>query len=259
MRQTYDRDRPIMRHMAFAKREKPTIVTAMEGASEIPVRVKATSRLIWLVKAAFWAAAAACSLVLAGFVAFSSLVSGNVGDDIRAGDAIVVLTGGDARIPEGVKLLAQGKGHRLLISGVNPVTTRSELAELAPNSKRWFRCCIDLGQEARDTIGNAAETKAWVKQRGFKSLVVVTSTYHMPRSLAELRRALPDVAFIPYPVRPRNLHLDEWWSHQGSLQLLAMEYMKFVPALGRCVLAEYGRGRGIFGGTQQCLNAAGTL
>jgi uncharacterized SAM-binding protein YcdF (DUF218 family) len=200
------------------------------------------------------AVAVAGAVALAGFLAFSNLVNSSAGGNIRSGDAIVVLTGGDARIPEAVKLLTQGKGHRLLISGVNPVTTRSELADLAPNSKRWFRCCIDVGQEARDTIGNAAETKEWAKKRGFKSLVVVTAAYHMPRSLAELRRALPDVAFIPYPVRPRNLHLDEWWSHQGSLQLLAMEYMKFVPALGRCVLAEYGRGRGIFGGTRQCLN-----
>lgn len=248
-----------MRHRAFSKREKPYIVTRMESASEIPVRVKRTNRFRWLAMAAIWAIAVAGSLALAGFLAFSSLVNGNGSDDIRSGDAIVVLTGGDARIPEAVKLLSQGKGHRLLISGVNPVTTRSELVSLAPNSKRWFRCCIDVGQEARDTIGNAAETKAWVKQRGFKSLVVVTATYHMPRSLAELRRALPDVDFIPYPVRPRNLHLEEWWSHQGSLQLLAMEYMKFVPALGRCVLAEYGRGRGIFGGTRQCLNTAGTI
>lgn len=244
-----------MRHMAFSKREKPFIVTGMEDASEIPARVKMTNRLLWWAKVAMWAVAVAGGLALAGFFAFSSLVTSSADGNIRSGDAIVVLTGGDARIPEAVKLLTQGKGHRLLISGVNPVTTRSELASLAPNSKRWFRCCIDVGQEARDTVGNAAETKEWAKKRGFKSLVVVTAAYHMPRSLAELRRALPDVAFIPYPVRPRNLHLDEWWSHQGSLQLLAMEYMKFVPALGRCVLAEYGRGRGIFGGTRQCLNA----
>ncbi len=97
-----------------------------------------------------------------------------------------------------------------------------------------------------------------MEKRGFKSLIVVTATYHMPRSLAELRRALPDVDFIAYPVRPRNLHLEEWWAYQGSLQLLAMEYAKFVPALGRCVPAEFGRGRGVFGGTRQCLNAEST-
>lgn len=244
-----------MRHTAFPKSEKPTIVTGMERARDIPVRVKETNRFIWWGKLAAGAIAAAGLMALAGFLAFSSLVNGDASDDTRVGDAIVVLTGGEARIPEAVKLLAQGKGRRLLISGVNPVTTRGELVSLTPNSKRWFRCCIDVGQEARDTIGNAAETRAWVEQRGFKSLVVVTATYHMPRSLAELRRALPGVVFIPYPVRPRNLHLEEWWAYQGSLQLLAMEYVKFVPALGRCILAEFGRGEGAVYGTRQCLNA----
>lgn len=243
-----------MRQTAFSKREKPYIVTGMGSARDIPVPVKRTNRFLWWGKFAVWVIAAAGALALAGFLAFSSLVNGDAADDIRAADAIVVLTGGEARIPEAVKLLAQGKGRRLLISGVNPVTTRGELASLTPNSKRWFRCCIDVGQEARDTIGNAVETKEWVKKRGFKSLVVVTATYHMPRSLAELRRALPGVDLIPYPVRPRNLHLEEWWAHQGSLQLLATEYVKFVPALGRCVAAEIGRGQGIFVGTRQCVN-----
>ena len=243
-----------MRHTACSNREKPYIVTGMESARDIPVPVKGRNRFLWWGRLAVWGIAAAGSVALAGFLAFSSLVNGDTGDDIRAADAIVVLTGGEARIPEAVKLLAQGKGRRLLISGVNPVTTRDELVSLTPNSKRWFRCCIDVGQEARDTIGNAAETRAWVKKRDFKSLVVVTATYHMPRSLAELRRALPEVTFVPYPVRPRNLHLEEWWAYQGSLQLLATEYVKFVPALGRCIAAEFGRGQGIFGGTRQCLN-----
>jgi uncharacterized SAM-binding protein YcdF (DUF218 family) len=243
-----------MRHTAFSKREKPYIVTGMETARDIPVPVKLTNRFFWWRKLALWGVATAVLLALAGFLAFSSLVNGDASDNIRAADAIVVLTGGEARIPEAVKLLARGKGRRLLISGVNPVTTRSELASLMPNSKRWFRCCIDVGQEARDTIGNAAETKAWIEQRGFKSLIVVTATYHMPRSLAELRRALPDVDLVAYPVRPRNLHLEEWWAYQGSLQLLATEYVKFVPALGRCIVTEIGRGHGILGGTRQCLN-----
>ena len=244
-----------MRHTAFPKFEKPYIVNDMDSANDVPVRVKSPNRFFWWRKVTVWVVAVAGALLLAGFLAFSSLVNEDAADDVRAADAIVVLTGGEARIPEAVKLLAQGKGRRLLISGVNPVTTRAELVSLTPNSKRLFRCCIDVGQEARDTIGNAAETKAWAEKRGFKSLVVVTATYHMPRSLAELRRALPDVDLIAYPVRPRNLHLEEWWAYQGSLQLLAMEYVKFAPALGRCVLAEIGRGRGVFGGTRQCLNA----
>ncbi|WP_170937324.1 MULTISPECIES: YdcF family protein [Rhodomicrobium] len=242
--------------MAFSKAEKTYNVAGMEGAREFPVRVTPQNRFISWFKIACLAGAAVLLLAGIGFLLFSCLIHDQPVANVRAGDAIVVLTGGEARIPEAIKLLAQGKGRRLLISGVNPVTTRTELSSLMPDSRKWFRCCIDVDKVARDTIGNANETRSWVKKRGFRSLIVVTASYHMPRSIAELRRALPDVELIPYPVQPRNLHTDSWWAHPGTLQFLAMEYVKFVPALGRCMAIEIGRNRGLFGGTRQCLNMA---
>ena len=38
------------------------------------------------------------------------------------------------------------------------------------------------------------------RSRGFRSLIVVTSNYHMPRALAEIAHQLPDVALVPFPV-----------------------------------------------------------
>jgi uncharacterized SAM-binding protein YcdF (DUF218 family) len=243
-----------MRHMEFSKQEKDYIVAGMESKGDFSAGVKRSSRLVRWIKAMAVLAVAGIALGTIGFFGFSALVNGGTDDDIGSADAIVVLTGGEARIPEAVRLLAEGKGRRLLISGVNPVTTKGELASLMPNSKKWFRCCIDVDQVARDTIGNANETRVWVEKRGFKSLVVVTASYHMPRSLAELRRALPDVEFIPYPVKPKNLHLESWWTHGATFQLLATEYVKFIPSYARCVLVEIGRRKGIQDGARQCLN-----
>jgi uncharacterized SAM-binding protein YcdF (DUF218 family) len=189
-----------------------------------------------------------------GFLMFSALIHHVPAHDLPRADAIVALTGGEARIPEAIRLLSQGKGRRLLISGVNPATTRKELSSLAPNSQHLFRCCIDVGREARDTIGNADETGQWVRERRFKSLIVVTADYHMPRSLAELRRKLPDVELIPYPVQPRNVHVNAWWAHPGTLQLLLSEYAKFMPSFLRCYVAQFRRGQGVAGAGRQCLN-----
>lgn len=189
-----------------------------------------------------------------GFLMFWSLITPEPAAEVARADAIVVLTGGDARIPEAVKLLSQGKGRRLLISGVNPTTTRTELAALAPgSSQHLFRCCVDVGREARDTIGNADETGQWVKERRFKSLIVVTASYHMPRSLMELRRTLPGVRLIAYPVQPRNVHVNTWWAHPGTMQLLATEYLKFMPAFARCLGAHIMRGTGPLTAGRQCL------
>jgi uncharacterized SAM-binding protein YcdF (DUF218 family) len=228
----------------------------MNSAMDIPAQVKKPKRRVRWLKWTIAAALAIAGLAVAGFLFFSSLIDDVPVADIRKADAIVVLTGGEARIPEAVRLLSQGKGQRLLISGVNPITTRKELALLTPNSRELFQCCIDVDQVARDTIGNADETRAWTERRNFKSLIVVTASYHMPRSLAELRRALPDTELIPYPVKPSNFRVDQWWAYPGTLQLLATEYVKFVPALGRCLMIQIGLRRGIYGGTRQCLNVA---
>jgi uncharacterized SAM-binding protein YcdF (DUF218 family) len=241
--------------MDFSKPEKTYIVKGMEDAGKLPAKIERSSRRRrWLI-GGLAAAVGIAALGLAGFVYFSRLINEEPDLPIQAADAIVVLTGGEARIPEAIKLLARGKGRRLLISGVNPITTRKELASLMPNSQGLFRCCVDVDYVARDTIGNATETRNWVDKRGFKSLIVVTASYHMPRSLAELRRALPDTRFIPYPVKPGNLHTEDWWTHTPTLRFLAKEYIKFLPAFGRCLVIQLGLNRGIYGGSRQCLNA----
>lgn len=148
-------------------------------------------------------------------------------------DAIVVLTGGEYRILEAVKLLAKGSAERLLISGVNKRTSRNELRRLTGHGDGLFDCCIDIGYQALDTIGNAAETSKWAKAWRYKRLIIVTSSYHMPRSLVELGRAMPNAVLLAYPVVPRNFRIEAWWRHPGTTRLLISEYLKFLPALAR--------------------------
>ena len=179
------------------------------------------------------ASAIAAILFVGGFLWFA--YSLKTGQQIPRADAdgIVVLTGGKARISEAVKLLAAGKAQRLLISGVNAQVTRKELIRLSPASKPLFDCCIDIGRQAQNTIGNADETRKWSQGRGFKSLIVVTSTYHMPRALAELRRAMPGAAFVPYSVVPKSLRIRSWWAHPEVARLVFFEYLKYLPTLAR--------------------------
>ena len=101
-------------------------------------------------------------------------------------DGIVVLTGGDFRILEGARLLQEGRATRMLISGVDAKTSRDDLLKLSGLPPTTFNCCVDLGYFAQNTVGNAEETRAWAQSRKLGRLIVVTSSYHMPRSLAEL-------------------------------------------------------------------------
>jgi uncharacterized SAM-binding protein YcdF (DUF218 family) len=146
-------------------------------------------------------------------------------------DGIVVLTGGASRIEDAIDLLANGRGQRLLISGVNPQTSEKEIARLRPEHEKVFGCCVDLDRTAVNTITNATETRRWAKERGFKSLIVVTSNYHMPRAMAELSHQRPDIELIAFPVVSEQLKAG--WTNGPTLRLLFMEYVKYTVAVAR--------------------------
>jgi uncharacterized SAM-binding protein YcdF (DUF218 family) len=179
------------------------------------------------------APAIAFAVLLGGFLWFALHIASKESPLDRRADGIVALTGGASRITDAVELLASGRGQRLLITGVAPTTSTAELVRLVPDHERWFGCCIDLDYAARNTIGNAAETRRWALERGFRSLVVVTSGYHMPRAMLEIGHQLPDVTLIPFPVVTEQRRAGPWWSNVGTAKILVFEYLKFIVAAAR--------------------------
>jgi uncharacterized SAM-binding protein YcdF (DUF218 family) len=198
------------------------------GGRPRPTAVGRVARRLWrLVVLATFALAVAFA---AGFLWFVGSVPTEEVSIDRPADGIVVLTGGASRITDAIELLAAGRGKRLLISGVHPTTSSSELARLSPAYRRWMTCCVDLGHAAINTTGNAIETRQWVTDRGFRSVIVVTSNYHMPRTMAELRRRMPDVALVPFPVVTDKMRNEAWWSSPPTAKLLFSEYLKYIVA-----------------------------
>jgi uncharacterized SAM-binding protein YcdF (DUF218 family) len=156
-------------------------------------------------------------------------------------EAIVALTGGSSeRLSTGVRLLAQHKGERLLISGVNRIVTDNELYHALNIDPELGQCCIDIGRSADDTLGNAAETAAWAREHGYTRLILVTDDYHMPRSLAELSVAMPEAEIHPYPVRTRFTDPKLWRSDLGAATRLGAEYVKYLVIRGREALIDLG-------------------
>ena len=199
-----------------------------------PVRKGALARAVAIVHHGILLCFVGGVLVLAlGFLWFLHRVPTEETPSDRSAEGIVVLTGGALRINDAVELLAAGRGRRLLITGVNPITHSSELARLTPRYRALFGCCIDLGHTAQNTIGNAVETRRWTRTRGFHSLLVVTSAYHMPRAIAELSHELPDVALIEFPVLTERQRAEPWWSNGATARLVISEYLKFVAAVVR--------------------------
>jgi len=152
-------------------------------------------------------------------------------------DGIVVLTGGSRRLAVGLDLLAQGQGRALLVSGVHQDVALPDLLRIVPTFPRRLADRVTLGYRAGNTIGNAAETAAWMRKRGFTSVRLVTANYHLRRSLLELRRAMPEATIVPHPVMPDGLALDAWWRDGETARLILAEYNKYLIAVVRTWVA----------------------
>src|ERR1700751_5525409 len=178
--------------------------------------------------------------IAAGFAVFLSQLRNTETKPSGQADGIVVLTGGASRVSDAMELLAAGYGKRLLISGVHPSSGVSDISRSLPERQTYFNCCVDLDRSAVNTRSNAAETRRWAHERGFKSLIVVTSNYHMPRAVLELSHAMPDIELIPYAVVGDKWRDEPWWTSGATLRLLLSEYAKYVAAEVRVRLGAVG-------------------
>lgn len=177
----------------------------------------------------------------AGFAWFITLIPEHAEDNDSTTDAIVVLTGGKGRLLTGITLLEENKAKKLLISGVGEKSTIADLQHLSEEMParqiKPLKNRIMLGHMAYSTQTNAIETAIWMEFEHYNSLRLVTSNYHMPRSMLQFKAEMPDVSIIPNPVFPAHFKLMEWWKFPGSAKLLISEYHKFI-AVGFAVLCN---------------------
>jgi len=182
----------------------------------------------------------------AGLLAFANRVANSTPPpDPPQADAIVALTGASLiRLEAAEALLEEGLGRRLLISGVNRETTRKQMratliTDKRASADRAFDCCVDLGFQAENTLGNARETAPWVARHRYRTLIVVTADYHMPRALLELHAAMPGVVLYPFPVATEAVDARRWWASPDQARRLVVEYCKYVVILLRNELLSF--------------------
>lgn len=175
-----------------------------------------------------------------GFAMFSTHVSHMATPrDPPPADAIIVLTGGQARIDAAVNLLRDGKGERLLISGVHPAAGLAALSRATGGNANLFSCCVDIDHDALDTVGNAEQSAKWLESHAYRSVILVTNNYHMPRSLLEMKRLVGAEATVtPYPVVNTPLDSGRWMLRSDALRVLATEYAKYLASLARGMLPD---------------------
>lgn len=202
------------------------------GQGENGGKIKPSKR--WgLIKFIAFFALLCFAALFGGFLKFVSMITDPVlPSPVPQADGIVVWTGrGGGRLAAATKLLEQGKGERLLISGVNSQNSRENIIELLGISADLDNCCVDLDYAAENTIGNARETAIWSKASGFEHIILVTSAYHMPRAKVEIRSAVGPIRVTPYPVISGET--GKWWNDRKQFDRYTQEYGKLIGSLIR--------------------------
>lgn len=183
-------------------------------------------RRFWIVMGILWA------IWLSGFLIFIYGIPKKPADYITKTDAIVVWTGGPCRITTGVELLEQGLSDKLFVSGVEKakpqLLSKKCNSYLSAETVTQLNPKIFFGYSALSTHGNALETSLWVHKNNVKSVRLVTTAVHMPRSLIEFHMAMPEITVIPHPVNIKKFDHRHW--HQNSLTFykVVREYCKFL-------------------------------
>lgn len=153
-------------------------------------------------------------------------------------DAIVVLTGGSNRIEEGLDIMSNHGCHNLFISGVNRDVSRHDILGRIQKNTNVASCDLELGYTARNTHENAQEVIAWLNKKNYKSMVLVTSHYHLPRSLLEFRAIAPDIAIYPYAVYPDMSQKTYMESAVSRSWIVIKEFHKYLSAWIRINLLQ---------------------
>lgn len=150
-----------------------------------------------------------------GFAYFYSLLpkegtaaSGNV-------DVLVVFTGGSKRIDYAKGLVKDGYEGSVLITGVDERVTKEALLHDVPTNLHNH---FTIDYTAKTTLDNVGVVQLWLANTSSKSIGLVTSYYHMPRSLMLLNRVEGFANVTPFPVFPEEV----------PLSFMLREYHKFV-------------------------------
>lgn len=155
--------------------------------------------------------------------------------DVRT-EAIIVLTGGNGRVEQGLIALARGDAPVLFISGAGHRVTRAEMiAAHAPPAIRTEIAErnpeIVLDYVASTTRSNADQAAEFVAERGIRSIRLITAYYHMPRSLLEFRNKIPGITIVADPVFPSHYRRHGWWQDSTTRRLVFSEFWKYFAAL----------------------------
>ena len=148
---------------------------------------------------------------------------------------IVILTGGTNRIKDGFDIIKKFDEKskykiKILVSGTGKGFTKLSLQnKLGPDfDLKLIKCCVELDAISQNTYSNAKQTLKWSTRNNIKEFILITSNYHMPRSILEFKNKMPDIRILTYPIKPRKHEINNWLSSFETFSLIFYEFCKLI-------------------------------
>jgi hypothetical protein len=170
-------------------------------------------------------------------------------DPVVPADVIVVtVAAGGAGVLEASDLFHDGVAARVAVFADPPGAIEREFLRRGvpyeDDTARSIRRLNSLGVSSVDVIpagfgaGTEAEghvLPAWSEQKGFKSIVVVTTPDHSRRLRRVLHRAMAgrDTRVAIRPAKHSRFEPDRWWQDRGGIRIEIVELQKLFLDLAR--------------------------
>jgi uncharacterized SAM-binding protein YcdF (DUF218 family) len=158
-------------------------------------------------------------------VSFLNEIRASARFPLAPANAIVVFSGEPRRIRTAVNFLKKGLGQQLFIVGQD----NTDEIEIARRENRsLFKCCVEIDNRSKNTFEDAFLARKLLLKKRSKSLILVTSSFHVPRAKKELRRLLPDMQINSYGVADDSLKVKNIFSDPNMGPVFLAQYLKFI-------------------------------
>ena len=141
---------------------------------------------------------------------------------------IVVLAGSSGRINTAYELMKEREVPVLFVAGVYKAVSFEALAKEF-NIDYNDRERIKIDNASRTTVENAKVALQFAEENNIKTIVLVTSVYHIKRAEMIFNKVFEDqgAMIIPYTAYTTKLEPDSWWCDYRTFINLLDEYVKY--------------------------------
>lgn len=165
-------------------------------------------------------------------------------DPLIHADGIAVLSGQvPSRILEGIDLYRRGFSPRIFLTSYegNPEYVRLMKSlgityQTDFRVQRWIALNQGVPAEAIEVLPPARSTRQeakvifdYMRKKGWRSVIVVTSEYHSTRTRLIFRSLnRHGVKVAVHPSRYERMRLNSWWRDRGQSKQIFYEYVKLI-------------------------------